>query len=99
MQQMVVVDKVELTHLLSRIETLEAIVLQDKEDTIFQDKVQALSKGGMIDTNAICTLMGWSRRTFSRRLNQGILPVIQDGRKYKMRVDDFLKWHRENYQG
>ena len=97
-EKMIVVEKVHFEGLLQRLDRLEKIVTGNHEDTLFQERVNRLARGGMVDTNAICELMGWSRRTFSRRLMAGEIPVIQDGRKYKMSVDDFLKWHEKNYQ-
>lgn len=97
-EKMVVVKQVELERFITRLDRLERIVATSQEDTLFNERVNQLANGGMLDTNAICELMGWSRRTFSRRLNAGVVPVIQDGGKYKMSVRDFVKWHHENYE-
>lgn len=96
--RMIVVERVQFDGLMQRLERLEKIVTGNHEETLFYERVMRLAKGGMVDTNAICELMGWSRRTFGRRLNAGDIPVVQDGRKYKMSVDDFIKWHSKNYQ-
>lgn len=97
-ENMVVVKKVQLDGLIDRLNRLEKIVASSQEDSLFQGRVNELANGGMLETAAICELMGWSRRTFSRRLNAGEIPIVQDGRKYKMSVKDFIKWHHENYE-
>lgn len=95
---MVVVKKAQLDGLIHRLDRLEKIVASSQEETLFQERVNELANGGMLETAAICELMGWSRRTFSRRLNAGEIPIVQDGRKYKMSVKDFIKWHHKNYE-
>ncbi|MFW5753506.1 MAG: helix-turn-helix domain-containing protein [Marinilabiliaceae bacterium] len=95
----VIVSKADLNTLLSRIDEIQEEMKEIRAQNRLRNRVEALAKGSTLDAPAICKLLNWSRRTFYRRAESGTIPVSQEGgNRYKISVDNFLKWYKENYE-
>jgi predicted DNA-binding transcriptional regulator AlpA len=94
----VMVKQADLQELISRLARVEAVVEEIETDTTLRQRVDALSKNGMLSASAICKLVNWSTRTFYRRVEAGTIPItLENGTRYKMSVDNFVEWYKENF--
>jgi len=95
----VIVSKADLNTLLSRIDEIQEEMKEIRQQNQLRQRVEALAKGNTIDAPAICKILNWSRRTFYRRVMDGTIPVSQEGgNRYKMSVENFLKWYEQNFE-
>lgn len=94
----ILVKKADLQHLITRLSEVEEVIEEMKTNSTLLQRIDALSENGMLGASAICKLVNWSTRTFYRRVEAGTIPVtLEGGTRYKMSVDDFLKWYKENF--
>ncbi len=96
--QEIVIRKADLQSVLSRLKRLETEIQEIKTERTIDYRIDALQKNGFLSAAAICRLVGWSYRTFHRRVRAGAIPVtLEGGTRYKMSVDEFKKWYKENF--
>ncbi|MBN2744491.1 MAG: hypothetical protein JXR39_11415 [Marinilabiliaceae bacterium] len=91
--EMVVVPKTYFEQVLTRLESVEKVVQQQRVDNQFKNRVLAMAKNGCITSSGVMRLMGWSYTTYWRRVSSGELPMTKDGNRWKIDVDSFLDWH------
>ena len=93
----VMVKKADLENLISKVDRLQREFDEYRAISNIRNKIDALAKGNMLNAPAICKILNWSTRTFYRRVEAGEFPAVLDGARYKIEVDEFFKWYKENY--
>jgi len=92
-EQMVMVPVATLDKLMSRVDE----VANQKATLAITEKALLLSKGGTLRTSDVRKLTGWSDRTMRRRLDDGAIPMVKDGRDYHIDVQKFIDWYILNF--
>lgn len=96
--EQVLVNRADLENLIARVEKLQNDFEEYKSQSFIRNKIEAHAKGGMLSASGVCKIMDWSTRTFYRRVEAGEFPAtLENGTRWKIGVDDFLKWYKESF--
>lgn len=83
-----------MVQLTNRLQTLENTVNELTSSNTFAARVDRYSRGGLLTTTAVCKIMNWSGRTLRRRLESNTIPMVKDGGRWIIGVEEFIEWHK-----
>jgi len=95
--ELIVVDRNMLNELQNRVRELECKVSEISNSNTFNARVDRYATGGIVTSASVCKVMNWSARTLRRRLENNEIPMVKDGGRWIISVDEFIKWHATTF--